>query len=341
MPAAAAGMPIADLVGEGWDVGAVKQVEVMIGGKSQHFRVDTTTGRYVLRRSYRSKTPAGLDFEHQLVAHLRRGGFPAPEVIPTRGGRTWLEAEGRLHTLTAFVRGTPPGSDDAAQVAEMARWLARYHRLARTFRPTVAVPQPQSMMASLRERLEAVVAAGAGEQATLLAVDVGFVLDRGWEALEILERRSPELLRLVIHAGCRRGSVLIEDGDVKAILDFDSSHDDARVVDLVVAVHDYAKVYGDPESDAYKVPLDLTVAGTFLRAYEEETDEPLSSAEIEALPAFLTAKRLKRGLGRFERAALGEPLSIGDVRKIALELARVRWLHTHRDALRDLLGAGV
>ena len=75
----------------------------------------------------------------------------------------------------------------------------------------------------------------------------------------------------------------------------------------MVAVHDYARVYGDPESDAYKVPLDLTVAGTFLRAYEEETDEPLSSAEIEALPAFLTAERLKRGLGRFERAALGEP----------------------------------
>ncbi|MGH2688119.1 MAG: phosphotransferase [Actinomycetota bacterium] len=297
--------------------------------------------RPVLRRSYRSKTAGGLDFEHQLLAHPAARGFPAPEVVPTRGGRTWLEADGRLHTLTAFVRGTPPTSDDGAQVVEMARWLARYHRLARTFRPTVAVPPPQSMMASLRERLESLVAAGAGEQATLLAVDAGFVLERGWEAHEVLERRAPERPHLVIHAGCRRGSVGIEGGDVKVILDFDSSHEDARVVDLVVAVHDYAKVYGDPESDAYKVPLDLTVAGTFLQAYEEEIDEPLTSAEIEALPAFLTAKRLKRGLGRFERAARGEPLSIGDVRKIALELARVRWLHTYRDALQDLLGAGV
>jgi Ser/Thr protein kinase RdoA (MazF antagonist) len=223
----------------------------------------------------------------------------------------------------------------------MARWLARYHRVARTFRPMVAMPAPQSMMASLRERLESLLEAGAGGQATLLAVDVGFVLERGWEALEVLERRSLELPRLVVHAGCRRGSVLIEGGEVKVILDFDSSHDDARVVDLVVAVHDYAKVYGDPESDAYKVPLDLTVARTFLRAYEEETDEPLTSAEIEALPAFLTAKRLKRALGRFERAARGDPLSLGDIRKIALELARVRWLHTHRGELRDLLGAGV
>jgi hypothetical protein len=98
------------------------------------------------------------------------------------------------------------------------------------------------MMASLRERLESLVAAGG--QATLLAVDVGFVLERGWAALEVLERRSLELPRLVVHAGCRRGSVLIEDGEVKVILDFDSSHDDARAVDLVVAVQDYAKVYG-------------------------------------------------------------------------------------------------
>jgi Ser/Thr protein kinase RdoA (MazF antagonist) len=48
------------------------------GGKSDHYRLIAGSGEYAIRRSHRSKTSADIRFEHELVAHLRDSGFPAP-----------------------------------------------------------------------------------------------------------------------------------------------------------------------------------------------------------------------------------------------------------------------
>jgi homoserine kinase type II len=91
------------------------------------------------------------------------------------------------------------------------------------------------------------------------------------------------------------------------MLDFDSAHLEARVLDLAVALHDFAKVYGTPTSPEFKVPLDLAVVSQFLSADQEIN--PLEPIEIEALPALLIAKRLKRAFGRYERLFEGRSLS--------------------------------
>jgi homoserine kinase type II len=56
-------------------------------------------------------------------------------------------------------------------------------------------------------------------------------------------------------------------------------------------------------------------------------------AEAEALPLFLEAKRLKRALGRRNRARAGERLSDNDHAKIVLEDKRLLWLDGHREEL--------
>jgi len=338
-----------DALTTAYDLGPWESVRLLPGGKSQHYHVVTPRGAYVVRRSYRSKTWEALRFEHELMAYLRRHGFPVPEVVPCVNGDTAVAVDGRLYRVTAFVKGSGYQAGNVAQLQEVARALAAYHRLAASFRPSSSPPPRESLNEGLRGRLAALpsvegladLPGARGEadpQVRPLLQSLPYALAASAAVLGHLDRLYPSLPRLTIHAGCRRGSVLFTGDRLLAVLDFDSAHDEARVLDLAVALHDFAKVYGDPASSDYKVPLDLDVVARFLGAYLSVS--PLSPAEREALPMLLAAKRLNRALGRYRRLLEGSALSPGDTRKIALELTRVRWLEAHREQLRAAL-AGV
>src|SRR5918997_1229723 len=160
-------------------------------------------------------------------------------------------------------------------------------------------------------------------------------MKRGKSFLTLLDRLYPVLPKLVIHGGCRRGSTLFEGDRLVAMLDFDSARLEARVLDLAIAFHDFGKVWGDPGSPDFKVPLDLRIVSRFLDAYQEIN--PLEEAEIEALPTLLAARPLKRALGKYRSMIEDLQPSQGHVRKAAQEVARVRWLETHQQELQAML----
>jgi homoserine kinase type II len=248
--------------------------------------------------------------------------------------------DGRLWRVSLFVTGRPARQAHPGDAATAARALAQYHELVDGFTASVPTPEAPLVGEALADRLASVIAR-LDERPALPAGEVGASLDYALERADAVAARLAELYRdlpvTTIHAGCRRGSTLFDEEDrLAVVLDFDSAHREARALDVAVAVHDFAKLYGDPQSVDYKVHLDPAVAGHFVGAYHAEA--PLSAAEVEAIPLLLLAKRLKRALGRYERLLAGEPLSVNDVKKIALEVARVRSL-TERDGLVPVLAA--
>ncbi len=248
--------------------------------------------------------------------------------------------EGRLYRISEFVEGRPYQTGNLRQLRQVARALATYHQLVAAFQPGAPIPHGELVHTSLAQRFAAMPAGATPGQhddprALQLLAELPAVLEECATALRLLGRVYPSLPQLIIHAGCRRGSAFFRGDQLAAMLDFDSAHQEARALDLAVALHDFAKIYGLPSSPDFKVPLDLEVVAQFLSAYQEVT--PLEPAEIEALPALLAAKRLKRALGRYERLFAGQPLSPGDIAKIHMEAARVRWLGVHRQQLRAAL----
>jgi homoserine kinase type II len=154
---------------------------------------------------------------------------------------------------------------------------------------------------------------------------------RAGDVVDRLTALLPELPRVVVHGGARRGSLVFAGDRVVGVLDFDSAHADVRVLDLAVAVHDVGKVYTRLGDEDHKVALDLDRVAGVLGAYREEVRT--TPAEAEALPLLLEAKRLKRALGRINRARAGEALSDNDHAKIQLEDSRLLWLDGHRAEL--------
>ena len=63
----------------------------------------------------------------------------------------------------------------------------------------------------------------------------------------------------------------------------------------------------------------------------------LEPAEVEALPALLAARPLKRAIGKYRSMIEEERVSQGHVTKTAQEVARARWLESHGKVLRTVL----
>jgi homoserine kinase type II len=306
-------LPLAELAAL-WPLGGWASVGLVPAGKNEHLRVTAADGTYYLRRSYRSKPREELAGQLQLMRLLRDRGFPAPELIPACTGKDYTELSGRLWIATRGVEGTAFDDGSAAHVRALGRTLARYHRIVAGLPAKVAEP---AVLTELRTR-------GESEEDPQLRARTMHVVER-------LTRLLPDLPRVIVHGGARRGSLVFAGDEVVGVLDFDSSHPDVRVLDLAVAVHDVGKVYTSLGEADHKVALDLGRVTELLAAYGQDLRP--TAAEVEALPLLLEAKRLKRGLGRRSRARDGETLSDNDHAKIRLEEYRLAWLDEHHDAL--------
>jgi homoserine kinase type II len=330
-----------------YDVGPWGSLERLPKGKSRSYLLTAGGGDYVLRCSHKAKTDADMRFEHELTTFLTRNGFPAPQAVATRSGDTHVSLNGQLYCLWRFVEGSPFEDGNHAQLREAARAHATYHRLVASFEPSCLPPAEMNLLEELRDALhqmpplEALAARllerGLQAQEVSAYLDlVPYMLEKAHDALAQLELLYASAPVITIHGGCRRGSALFRGDRLVAMLDFDSARPEVRALDLAIAVHDYAKVYTDADSPDHKVPLDVQVAARFLRAYQDVN--PLTDAELDALPALLAARRLKRFLRKGRKWFDGiRDFSDGDARKLHRETARVRWLESHEAELEAAL----
>ncbi|WP_222267299.1 phosphotransferase enzyme family protein [Modestobacter marinus] len=298
-----------------WPLGGWQSVDRVLGGKNEHLRLVTGDGVHYLRRSPRTKSEEELVAQLELMRLLRSRGFPAPEVVPTRAGADHVQVQGRWWVVTRGIAGTPFDDGSRAHLRALGQVLGRYHRLVADLPAVMAEPPA---LAELRLR-----AARPDVDPALQA--------RAVDVVGRLTALLPELPRVVVHGGARRGSLLFDGERVVGVLDFDSAHADVRVLDLAVAVHDVGKVYTRLGDEDHKVALDLDRVTAVLAAYRAEVRT--APAEAEALPLLAEAKRLKRALGRINRARAGEQLSDNDHAKIRLEDNRLLWLDGHREEL--------
>ena len=307
-------LPLAELAGL-WPLGGWTSVSLVPGGKNEHLRVAAADGIHYLRRSYRAKPMDELVRQLGLMRLLRDRGFPAPEVVPSSAG--------------PIMQGSPAGGGSPPAASRETRSTAARRPMCGRWAgcsPDTTGPSPTCLRWWRSRPCSRSCAAGPRSR-----VWIRPCVTRTERVVEELSGLLPELPRVVVHGGARRGSLVFDGDQVAGVLDFDSAHPDVRVLDLAVAVHDVGKVYTRDGDDGNKVALDLGRVTELLAAYSRDVRP--TAAELEALPLLLEAKRLKRGLGRRGRVRDGEALSGNDYEKIRLEDQRLAWLDGHREAL--------
>lgn len=313
-----------------YDLGTIRSVRPASHGVvNETAFVETSIGRYVMRRNQRATGRRALRLRHNLLNWLRARGFPSPRLVPAANGDNAVEIDGRIFEVFTFIDGDEFNIDRPAHISGTGSILARYHRAVEDF-PCVPPPEPArynpGSLVGLIERLMQRDVMGE------LTEPLNWYDRRTSDLRRVLpEEAYAALPRLLIHGDMHRDNVIFRGDTVAALIDFDQVTIDARIVDLADALVDFA--IGAAPADwfpwgVYAGPLDPQRASLLLGGYH--TIAPLNSAERTALPLLVEVIWLQGNLRRVLGTSDADPSYHLEVLNQGRRLAL--WLHEHPEA---------
>jgi Ser/Thr protein kinase RdoA (MazF antagonist) len=269
-----------------YDLSGSSVVALETGSYNIHFRIESGGKTFDLRKSNRPSAPGNLDYEAEILIHLKSRGFDlAPEIVPSTQGdsNVWIDDTG--WTLFRWMGDGPTGAatGSIAKARAAARVLVDIHALGEGFSPTAmrgnwpifTLPNvdPDSWLRraeSLAEHLD-----GEGEDLREMARE---------SAQELRSINFNELPEFTCHADYRVRNLQFSGDEVTGVFDFDTSVRSTRLLDLAGAVTRFSPLGGDPQAD-------VESGSEFLKTYHDRL--PLAPAEIDALPALIRWRLLR------------------------------------------------
>ncbi|MFF0824582.1 phosphotransferase [Micromonospora haikouensis] len=245
--ARAAGRWVADVLDEHWGVRVDSCERIVMSDGNALAWVDTPSGRRLAKWSVLPDRFPRLAEVARLTSWLDGRGLPVSAPVPTRDGRLQVEADGVSLGLQRVIEGDLLDTTDRGQVraagAVLARLqdaLAAYPHAERLTRLAVASPPLTQRITKWLDTSAAQLPAAARD--ALGGLVAGAPPDR--------------LPRQLVHFDFRSANVLCAGREVTAVLDFEETRHDHRLVELARATillgtryHDWGPV--PPEVHAH------------------------------------------------------------------------------------------
>ena len=252
------------------------------------YRIDADGGPYALRIYTPDVSPEDVASELELVAPFAE---PLPEVpasIPTDGGELHATEDGRVAVLTSFVEGERPDRHNPQHRRDGAEMLARLHSVA----ASIETPAPRPGFPSrceldwehnrwwswpeieryLEEHdLEGLVGTNTAGLHRRLIGEVVVLPD----ALDQLAKRG--LPAMPLHNDYWEGNLIMRDGRIVGVVDWDECAVDWRAIEVVDAACSFGRGELGYEFDPPK-------AREFLELYVECGGEILAEERQALLP---------------------------------------------------------
>jgi homoserine kinase type II len=215
--------------------------DIRSGRVNRHWRVVTAGTTYALRRYNAQRTPAAIEFEHDLLRHVAGQGWPVPPALRTSAGDTIAEADGRRYALFPFLPGRPAPYNNARYLRLKGRLLARLHHDMGSWQ----APGQRDGFGRLWE-LDVYVGALSAFP-TFNELLRAFALEQPEAARAIRVQKYAclrELARLgygelpaaPVHSDFHHDNLLFQRGEITGLLDFDLTRLDARVADIASSI---------------------------------------------------------------------------------------------------------
>lgn len=232
------------------------------GTVNSSYEVGLPQGRIFLR-IYEEQDRTGAVAEAERLSHLASCGVATPHPLPRRGGGFIGDMAGKPAALFPWVDGDmrclrSVTAEDGRRVGEA---LGRLHVAGKDAPRGSGRFEPSDLRVRLRR-----IAAAPDPQIAGQAGTLGEKL-AAWES-----RRDAGLPRGLIHGDLFRDNVLWNaEGEISALLDFESASDGALAYDLMVTVLAWS----------FKDTLDEAIARSIAAGYKSV--RPLTDAELHAL----------------------------------------------------------
>ena len=291
------------------------------GFVNENWIVETARGRYFLKRRHpRLRQPGLIRAQHELIGWLRRAGFPAPTIVPTVRGETFLVLDGELYDIQVYIEGQPYDHDRPAHLEEAALTLGRYHTHVKGFAPQALRNLGELYSPAITSRI-------------LTRLTDAWQLSRDPELAEIVRQLQAqiadlaaclighgELTYLVIHGDFYAGNLLFDGDRIIGVVDYDKARWQPRIVELAEALIYFASPRpGHLKHLVYPGFLKWEPFTRFLQGYAQAAT--LERKEVDTLPGYVrciwlsvSLKRLLEKGPRPDEAleALQEVLALAD-----------------------------
>jgi homoserine kinase type II len=245
----------------GLDIAAVEPLAA--GSVNSNFMLRTAGGETYFGRIYEEQDAAGALAELRLLDELAAAGVPVAAAVARPGEGLALGVGGKPFALYPWVRGDIlcQARVRPAQTERVGQALAALHlatpRLGR-------LPEGRFRVQDLKSRLDRI------ERETAAYGDEVRRIRAGLDAC--VARRDPTLPEGLVHGDLFRDNVLWRDGELRALLDFESASRGPFVFDLAVCL--LAWCYGST--------FEPELAQAMLGGYHAV--RPLTETERRALP---------------------------------------------------------
>ncbi|MHC5023802.1 MAG: phosphotransferase enzyme family protein [Planctomycetota bacterium] len=306
-------------------------------------RIRTSRGEFLFKRRAPGRDdPYRVAFTHELQLRLEDAGYPVPGLIGTRADHnSMLQLGEKVYEMFNFVRGrrfdgtiTETGHAGAA--------LARLHGLLAGYRSQYDAPHHSFHAASSVDPALAAVpdAVRAVEPTVDRAALIARckMLGRAYRnaAAHVIDAGFDHWPGATLHGDWHPGNLLYREGEVVAVLDFDSARLEPRVIDVANGMLQFSLSMGpleDPES--WPAELDLPRLQAFARRYDEAAVEPLGPAEKRAVPWLIIEALVLETI--MPIAATGTFAGIRGSAFLDVIARTVSWLQPRAEGLTELL----
>jgi homoserine kinase type II len=308
----------------------VRVAPIASGINNTSFLVEAGSGTFVLKRYLDAGVPQRVRFEHALLSALATHALPfaVPVPVRSRSGESIVVVEGGSIALFPLILGHSPEHGDVAIAGPCGRALAALDATFAqlTLEPAISVSVVFGRLATVHPDVPNVPA----------AVHRHFHdRDEAKQLAALLERADREWARTtsgwphqLIHGDYFPPNVLVEEGKVSGILDFEFSGLGHRAMDFTVGLRAFSVLNRDWDAGPAWPLVDAFATG-YLGTL------PLTKDELDAVPDLFRmweASKFVHWLGRLELGLA----SFDDISERADRLRALnRWLDARRE---DLVG---
>ncbi len=301
--------------------------------KAPKLLIVSEQGKFLLKRRARGKDdPYKVAFSHAIQLYLASKQFPLPHLVGTKKtNNSMLQWRNSVYELFEYIPGQSyPQTLEAT--FDSGRILSLYHKLLQDFRSEWS-PAGGSYHNALAveqglKQIPASLAAGDAAGPVLQ-----YLLDSYRHASQMVDAQGLESWpKQIVHADWHPGNMLFRDNHVVAVIDYDSSRQLPRIIDVANGALQFSIIGGDEDISKWPEYLDESRYKRFLRGYDEVM--LLSEAEIKTLPWLMIEALIAEAV--FPIAATGFFGKMEGLAFLGMVQRKIAWIQRSADKLVEL-----
>jgi Ser/Thr protein kinase RdoA (MazF antagonist) len=234
-----------------------------------------------------------VQFAHEVQKRLKEHGFPVAGLVETIDGLTFVEHDNRIYELFRFINGNRFDKSNPA-AAESGRILAHFHDILREFplEPTAkkkTFHQDESFFSIISETYDVLVKNEPPEQLEGMIDTVAYLREQYECAYAMVESVGFSTLPSgIVHGDWHPGNTLYKDGEIIAVIDFDSLRICPRITDIANGALQFSMRMGGAE-DVEKWPSTFRghTIRSMVQAYDQFSILPIMASERAIFPSLM------------------------------------------------------